>query len=104
MLPTLLSVFVAGAQALDRRTAGTARDAPEAGLRSRVPVTAEGRYRIGPVRAGQYFLLAFPPGAPTPYRPDREQLSTFEEAAERITSSANEERTFDLQVRKQEES
>ena len=65
---------------------------------SSVAVNADGRYRIGPTRPGEYFLLALPPGASTPDWPDREQLSTLSEAAERITLSAEEERTLDLRV------
>ena len=57
----------------------------------------DGTYAVGPVRAGEYFIVA-----PAPeefiYTPDRSRLEALAKVAERLTLGENEERQIELRV------
>jgi hypothetical protein len=59
--------------------------------------SATGTFRIGPHRGGDYLIIALPP-TEIPDPRDRVRLARLAEAAEKITLSADEERTVDLRV------
>lgn len=63
-------------------------------------VDAAGAFRLGPQRAGEYVVVALPPGTAAPNRRDYERLLTLAEGAERVQLGENEERLLDLSVRK----
>jgi protocatechuate 3,4-dioxygenase beta subunit len=63
-----------------------------------VVASRNGEFRTGPARAGEYLLVALPPGSPHPYASDRDQLKALLASAERIAVGAYEERTVDLNV------
>jgi hypothetical protein len=56
-----------------------------------------GAFRIGPQRGGDYLIIALPP-TEIPDPGDRVRLARLAASAERITLSADEERTVDLRV------
>lgn len=63
-----------------------------------VGVTPTGMFRIGPVRAGDYLVVALDPSVPVPTADDRERLARVAAAAERITLGDQEARTIDLRA------
>ena len=64
----------------------------------RATSSADGSYRFGPQREGDYFVAALPSVADEPPAGDRERLTRIAGMAERITLAPNEERSIDLRV------
>lgn len=60
--------------------------------------TAEGTFRLGPVRAGEYFVVALPSSAEWPDPRDVASLKRLTDAAERVTLGDDEQRTLDIRV------
>jgi hypothetical protein len=60
--------------------------------------SAAGEYSTGPQRAGDYLIVALRPGVPLPEIRDPERIAALTAGAERVTLTANEQRTVDLRV------
>ncbi len=69
---------------------------------TRATSAADGTYRIGPQRDGDYFVVAVPSTNMEPAGDDRARLTRITEQAERITLTLGEERSLDLRVIKPE--
>jgi protocatechuate 3,4-dioxygenase beta subunit len=63
-----------------------------------VPVSKEGAYQIGPLRGGEYFVVALDPAAVPPQPSSRGELAPLAEAADRITLSSEGQHALDLRV------
>lgn len=59
---------------------------------------ATGAFRVGPVRAGDYVIVAIRPSDPYPDPDDRTRLAKLVGTGERMTLSDEEQRTLDLHV------
>jgi hypothetical protein len=59
---------------------------------------AAGAYRLGPVRGGEYFVVALPPSASWPDLRDTATLKRLTERAERITLADEEQRRMDVRL------
>ena len=57
-----------------------------------------GAFKIGPVRRGDYSLIALPASMSVPRSDDLESLNALARKAERVSLAENEERTMDLRV------
>jgi hypothetical protein len=57
-----------------------------------------GTFRVGPQRGGDYLIIALAPQTELPDPRDRDRLARLAESGERLTLSADEERTLDLRV------
>jgi carboxypeptidase family protein len=57
-----------------------------------------GAFRIGPVRRGDYSLVALPASMSVPRSDDLESLNALARKAERVSLAENEERSIDLRV------
>jgi protocatechuate 3,4-dioxygenase beta subunit len=68
----------------------------------RATSSADGSYRLGPQREGDYFVAALPSVADEPPGGDREQLTRIAGMAERVTLAPDEKRSLDLRVIKPE--
>ena len=68
----------------------------------RATSSADGSYRLGPQREGDYFVAALPSVADEPPAGDREQLTRIAGMAERVTLAPDEKRSLDLRVIKPE--
>jgi protocatechuate 3,4-dioxygenase beta subunit len=60
-------------------------------------VAANGEFRLGPQRGGDYFILALPAGS-IPVASDTDRMAQLAESAERITLGDEEQLTLDLRV------
>jgi protocatechuate 3,4-dioxygenase beta subunit len=60
---------------------------------------ATGAYRLGPVRGGDYFVVALPPSASWPDLRDAATLKRVTESAERITLADEEQRSMDVRLK-----
>ena len=69
---------------------------------TRATSAADGTYRFGPQRDGDYFVVAVPSTDMEPAGDDREKLTRLAERAERITLTLGEDRSLDLRVIKPE--
>ncbi len=67
-----------------------------------VAVSKEGTYQIGPLRGGEYFVVALDPSAVPPQPSSRSELAPLAETAERITLSGEGQQTMDLRLVKRE--
>ena len=65
---------------------------------SSVAVSSSGAFRTGPVRAGEYLVVALPPGVASPDSRDHARLRDLMESANSVTLGAEEERTLDVNV------
>jgi hypothetical protein len=57
-----------------------------------------GEFRVGPVRAGEYYIVALPESAAMIRPDDAARLARLAAVAERITLSEYDERTVDLRI------
>jgi hypothetical protein len=55
-------------------------------------------FQAGPLRAGEYLIVALSPSAPSVDPRDRVRLTQLLETAERITLASEEQRTLDLHI------
>jgi hypothetical protein len=60
--------------------------------------SASGMFQVGPLRAGEYLIVALSPSAPSVDPRDRVRLTQLLETAERITLASEEQRTLDLHI------
>ena len=61
-----------------------------------------GVFRIGPMRGGEYYVLALPPGTLEPDPRDRERMARLAQLAERVSVEAEEARQIELRVARPE--
>jgi hypothetical protein len=63
-----------------------------------VSSSAEGSFRVGPLRGGDYFVAALPAGTSAPDWRDRNRFAALAALAERISLDHEEQRTLDLRL------
>jgi hypothetical protein len=61
-------------------------------------VSADGTFKVGPRRAGEYFLVALESSAPLVDPRDRDQFTRLAQVAGRITLGTEEERAIELRA------
>jgi protocatechuate 3,4-dioxygenase beta subunit len=64
--------------------------------------SAAGVFRVGPLRPGDYLVAALPPSIPPPRWDDKDLVARLADAAQRILLEADEERTIEVTVIKEQ--